>query len=106
MCRIILLISTILLCIGSQNSFSAAYCNDEKITSLTVSGDKVYFATDKSCSSWCQLDTNWSTEAINRAYSMMLAAKTTGKGLRFNWAEHNSPCENQLPAYASPRIFH
>lgn len=90
-----------LLLLGFANpTYAAIYCV-ENVTRVIVHGNgNVYFQTDKTCSGgWCQLD--WAeSERINRAYSLLLAARTTNTELIFNWQLEN--CGQVNETYSSP----
>lgn len=103
--KVVKILLFLIIVITSKLSFAGAYCTDEKITSLTMSGDSVYFTTDKSCSQWCKINPDWSEAAINRAYSMLMTAQSSDKGVRFYWNEHSVSCESVLPVYAMPGIL-
>lgn len=78
----------------------AEYCFSEKIGQLVLVGDNVYFTTNKTCASWCQVPANWSADARNRAYSLLLTAKTTNMLVSFNWPTASGACA-ALPTYSA-----
>jgi hypothetical protein len=84
----------------------AEYCFNEKVTSLVVQGNSVWFTTNKSCPSWCGLSTGLSTDAYNRYYSLLLTSLTTGKLITTYWSQtaagSNCPA---LPAYSLPDVI-
>lgn len=87
-------------------SISAAkadsYCS-ENVTGVIVLGDSLYFTTDKSCPNWCQINPNWDATAINRAMSAMMAAKTAGNTVEFEWPGTNTACSVE-PTYSNPGV--
>jgi hypothetical protein len=91
-------VATASLAFGS--SARADYCFSEKIGQLVLVGDNIYFTTDKTCSSWCQVPTTWSADARNRAYSLLLTAKTTKALVSFNWPSAAGACA-ALPVYSA-----
>lgn len=92
-----------MLFVISSTASAGAYCNNEKLTSIIVQGEQVYFTTDKSCPNWCQLDPTWSIDAFNRTYSMLLSAQAQKKEVRIYWREHSVACEGPVPTYSKPQ---
>lgn len=92
----------ILLCILSGSVWAGAYCYDEKLTSVIVNSGGIYFTTDKSCPNWCEINSSWSAEVINRSYSMLLSAQAQNRVVRFYWEEHATTCAGAVPVYANP----
>ncbi|MGR4867069.1 hypothetical protein [Caulobacter sp. LARHSG274] len=80
------------------------YCWSEKIDQVVLLGDNIYFATDKTCPTWCSVPTSWSAEARNRAYSMLLTAKAANRTLSFYWPTAATACA-VMPAYSAPDQF-
>lgn len=98
--RSLMLVCAALASLAFGSSARADYCFNEKIGQLILAGDSIYFTTDKTCSSWCQVPTNWSTDARNRAYSLLLTAKTTKTLVSFNWPTAPGACA-ALPTYSA-----
>ncbi|HWW24737.1 MAG TPA: hypothetical protein VNZ85_02450 [Caulobacter sp.] len=88
-------LASLMFCQSAQ-----AYCFNEKIGQLVLVGENIYFTTDKTCASWCQVPTNWSADARNRVYSLLLTAKTTNTLVSFNWPTAPSACA-ALPTYSA-----
>jgi hypothetical protein len=95
----IALVATMLLLPATQAR--AEYCFSEKITGVILIGDVIYFNTDKTCASWCQVDPTWSTDAKNRVYSMLLTAKTSNQLVSFHWPTATTACM-ALPTSSKP----
>lgn len=72
------------LWILSGSVWAGAYCYDEKLTSVIIASEGVYFTTDKSCPNWCRVNESWSEDAINRSYSMLLSAQAQIEGCPFD----------------------
>lgn len=89
-------------CLLPANAYAAAWCWNEQVMQLLVSGEYIHFTTDKSCPQWCRVDPNLSAEAQNRAYSTLLAAKSNGKKVSFNWAELSSECGGAVTVFSQP----
>ncbi|KRA64070.1 hypothetical protein ASD79_21135 [Caulobacter sp. Root655] len=77
----------------------AEFCYGEKVGKVIVSGEYIYFTTNKTCTAWCQIPASWSSEAKNRAYSMLLTARSTNTLVNFSWPAASSAC-TALPAFA------
>jgi D-alanyl-D-alanine carboxypeptidase len=72
------------LTIASAQASAAADCK-EQIKDLVVhSNGNIYFSTNLTCPTWCQLDMG-SEKQTDRAYSMLLAARVKGEELMFRW---------------------
>lgn len=99
MLKRIALVTALLLLPATQAH--AAYCFAEKIGQIVLVGDVVYFTTDKTCPSWCEVNPTWSTDAKNRVYSMLLTAKTSNQLVSFHWPAATTACM-ALPTYARP----
>jgi hypothetical protein len=80
----------------------AAFCFNESISYVIVSGDDIYFTTDKSCPDWCKVNASWSADAKKRAYAALLAAKMADRTISFAFSELTSTCAGPVPTYASP----
>lgn len=93
-----------IMCLGAGLAHADVGCT-ESITALIVHTDGyVYFETSKTCQSWCQL--NFSTAAANNnGYAMLLAAKTTGVSVTFDWPNIAS-CSTLNATYASPAYMY
>lgn len=94
-------VASLILCQSAQ----AAYCFSEKIGQLVLVGDNIYFTTDKTCSSWCAVPANWSADARNRVYSLLLTAKTTNTLVSFNWPGAATACAAQPTYSAFDQVF-
>jgi hypothetical protein len=95
----IALVATLLLLPATQAH--AEYCFSEKITGIILVGDAVYFTTNKTCASWCEVNSTWSTDAKNRVYSTLLTAKTSNQLVSFHWPAATTACM-ALPTYSKP----
>jgi hypothetical protein len=82
----------------------AEYCYSEKITALITDGSYVQFTTDKSCSSWCRINTGWSQAATDRAYSQLALAIGAGKLVTFFWTGTATGCPT-VPVYTAPELL-
>lgn len=100
MLRAVSIVAVMGACLLSSRVASAVGCT-EQITALIVHTDGyVYFETNETCHAWCQL--NFSTAAANNnGYAMLLAAKTQGVSVTFDWPNISS-CSTQNQTYASP----
>ncbi len=97
--RILLLLSFVL----TINVQAGVYCTEDITQLITHENGKVYFKTNKTCmNGWCHLD--WSSQdQIDRAYSVMLAARMSGNALVFYWRDLES-CSEINVTYASPGV--
>lgn len=93
-------IVVVLLMLAVNKSFAGIYCVENVDRVIVHSNGGVYFKTDKTCSGgWCQID--WAdADRIDRAYSMLLTAKTTGTPLTFYWLLES--CDQINETYSSP----
>lgn len=94
----------ILTCVALISATAAnadSYCS-ENVTQIIVKGDGVYFTSSKSCPNWCELNPSWDATAINRALSVMIAAKTAGTSVTFEWPDQSGPCSNVEQTYSAP----
>ncbi len=96
--KLVLLISLI-----SPVAFGGVHCT-EKITKVILhKNSNVYFTTDTTCNSWCQI--KWTGDRDkDRAFSALLTAKTADKAIQFYWENLNS-CSEKNPTYQSPSYF-
>lgn len=78
-----------------------AYCS-ETVTLIIVKAGAVYFTTSKSCQNWCELNPAWDANTINRSVALMIAAKTTGSPMMFEWPDQSSSCSNTEQTYSEP----
>jgi hypothetical protein len=104
------LISCIAACAGlvaMENVMAGEYCWNDKVTQLILKHEGVFFMTQKTCNSWCQVDPSWGAERINQVYSMLLASKISDRNITFFWNEHagGSPCQNFVPLNAKPGVI-
>ena len=94
-------ISLILLSIFSSITYAGIHCPETVTGAILHKNSNVYFTTNKTCkNSWCQI--KWTGDGDkNRALSMLLTAKASGKDIKFYWEDIDS-CEVQNKVYASP----
>jgi hypothetical protein len=78
---------------GVSSAHAGEYCTQEKITQIITGSGMVFFTTDKSCPNWCQLPTAWSTDSINRSYSLMLSAFMSNRKVAFYWPTAATACQ-------------
>lgn len=90
---------------ATSHAEAGAYCPQERLTSLIVQGDVIFFTTDKSCPGWCQVDQSWSVEGKKRAYATLLAAKISDRTVSFYWNELTSNCSGAVPTNAAPGLL-
>lgn len=81
------------------------YCT-EKITTLILNSSDIIFKSSKSCPNWCRVNSDWSEEQKNRAYSMLLAARTVDREITMYWEELSSNCEKAVEVHSSPSIIY
>lgn len=87
----------------SHFSYAGAHCTEEISSAILHENGNVYFQTNATCPNWCQI--KWSTEEDkNRAYSTLLAARTTDRKLTFYWNNLNA-CSEINPTYQSPEYM-
>lgn len=88
----------------SPSLWAGAGCS-EKITAVILhQNGNVYFKTNKVCSSfWCQIKYP-EGDALNRTYSLLLAARTSDKNIQFYWGNLNN-CEEKASVYESPKYL-
>jgi hypothetical protein len=96
--------AVVALMLPATAAHAGQYCWQEKIGTIVLLGDAIYFTTDQSCPSWCAVPGSWSADARNRAYSMLLTAKTTNRKIGFYWEGATTACQ-ALPVYSSPAQF-
>ena len=82
---------------------AGAYCT-EHVTQVIISGDSIYFTTDKSCPTWCSVDSTWSVNAQNRAYAALLTAQATQNAATFYWNDQASACSSTEATYSVPTV--
>lgn len=99
MLKRIALVATLLLLPATQAR--AEYCFSERISQIVLVGEAIYFNTDKTCASWCEVNPAWSTDAKNRVYSMLLTAKTSNQLVSFHWPTATTACM-ALPTHSKP----
>lgn len=91
--------------LAASHSFSGGYCT-EKITKLIIDSENIHFKSSKTCDGWCKIDSSWSEEQKDRAYSMLLAARTTDREVDFYWEQLNASCEKKLDPGNSPAVIY
>lgn len=96
-----ILIATCAALISAAPASADSYCS-ETITQIIIKNDAVYFTTNKSCPNWCELNPSWDATTINRALSVMIAAKTSGSSVTFEWPDQSGPCSNVEQTYSAP----
>lgn len=96
-----------ILCLSlfSTSLYAGDYCR-EKITTLILDGSNIHFKSSKTCPNWCRVNSNWSDEQKNRAYSMLLAARTADREVTMYWNELASNCEKVVETHSSPSVFY
>ena len=88
------------LAIGCAGAQADVWCLETVTQVIMHSNGGVYFTTNATCPSWCQL--NWSTaDAISKGYAMLLSANAQGKQVNFDWPSLSN-CTTQNATYASP----
>lgn len=87
----------------SGDALSGITCG-ESVTSVILHKNKnIYFTTDKTCTSWCQI--KWTAEGDkNRAFSALLAAKIAKNKISFRWPAIDA-CTEKNATYNSPDYF-
>jgi hypothetical protein len=83
----------------SSNAASAATCNEKVINIISHSNGNIYFTTDQTCPSWCQLAGN--PAFIKQSYAMFLTAGATDKTIAFAW-NNLASCGEKNAVYAIP----
>ncbi|TVZ37407.1 hypothetical protein P886_1748 [Alteromonadaceae bacterium 2753L.S.0a.02] len=88
----------------STGAIAGEYCWNDKVTKVIVKNNRVFFTSEKSCNSWCEIDSSWTKESINQAFTILTSAKVTNANVAFYWNEHDSgkPCQDFLPVYSMP----
>lgn len=91
-----------LICSTVLSPFAnAAVTCTEKITSVILhKNSSVYFTTDRTCPSWCQIKWNVDEDRA-KAFTLMLTAKTTNKDISIHWNELDS-CADKNITYSTP----
>ena len=90
----------ILLGLFSPVTFAGIHCEELINAAIIHKNSNVYFTTEKTCKSWCQV--KWPSEKDkDRVFSMLLTAKSANKPLTFYWSNLSS-CEEKNPTYQSP----
>ncbi len=77
-------------------SHAGDYCWNEKITQLILTGDDIFFTSEKSCLSWCRVNPAWSADAKNRAYATLLTARSTDRRVGFYFDSATVSCAAQV----------
>lgn len=99
--RKIFLLLVISFIISFTTAVSAGqYCTEHITQVIEHTNGNVYFTTDQSCPSWCELSRP-TTDSLNRGYSLLLSALLSGRYVRFYWPNASTPCQSE-PAYSSP----
>jgi len=82
-------------------SLAGIYCTEEITTVILHKNSELYFQSSETCpNSWCQI--KWVGEGDkDRAFSMLLAAKTASKKVVIYWESLDS-CDEENPTYTSP----
>ncbi|PKG37054.1 hypothetical protein [Psychromonas sp. Urea-02u-13] len=94
------IISLITLFAYSSIATAGVHCSEKIRGAILHKNSNVYFTTDTTCESWCQI--KWTGEGDkNRALSMLIASKTTDKSITFYW-ENISSCDVKNVTYESP----
>ncbi len=93
----------LILVLGSGEGVAGVTCL-ESVTSVILHKNRnIYFTTSDTCHSWCQI--KWSDESDkNRAFSALIAAKTSSNKLSFRWPGIDT-CEAKNTTYESPDYF-
>ena len=98
--RNILFVATTLMLSFSGSVFAGVSCTENVTEVILHSNSNIYFKTDKTCPSWCQIGFTDNAQK-GRAYGMLLSAATTKTNMRFNWLAIDS-CDQTNETYASP----
>jgi|SRR5271155_4764440 len=83
---------------------NATYCYGEQVNYVIWYGSAIYFTTNKSCPSWCQVDSTQASDVQDRAYSMLLSAKLSGNTLVIDWPQVTTSCA-VVPGLSVPDII-
>src|SRR5580704_8638770 len=85
------------LAMHSPAAYADATCTENVTGLISHTNGYVYFTTDQTCPSWCQI--NFATPDANKeAYAMLLSANAQGKTIVFSWANLTS-CSTHNPVY-------
>ncbi|RTZ24060.1 hypothetical protein [Vibrio penaeicida] len=89
-----------LMSLFTGSSFAGIHCTESISAAILHKNGNVYFTSSKTCKSWCQI--RWTSETDkDRAFSMLLAARTAKTPVTFYWGNLNS-CTEKNPTYQSP----
>ncbi|MCR9664450.1 hypothetical protein [Vibrio parahaemolyticus] len=93
----------LIICLIPFYSFAGVDCTEKISTVILHQNGNVYFQTDKTCGSWCQI--KWTSEKDkDRAFSMLLTAKTANQAVRLYWNDLSS-CSEKNVTYQSPEYI-
>ena len=92
---------SVLLMPGLANA--GVHCTEVIKSVVLHQNGNVYFTSSKTCNSWCQI--KWTGDGDkDRAYSQLLAARTTNREITFYWRNLSS-CDTKNPTYQSPEYM-
>ncbi|MEP0176626.1 MAG: hypothetical protein ABJH28_09220 [Paraglaciecola sp.] len=87
------------LFISSFCSHAAVSCKENILDLVVHNNGNVYFSTDNTCPNWCLADLG-SEKNNDRAYALLLAARTKGEALMMRW--DLAACSENNASYAKP----
>ncbi len=88
---------------ASSSAPAGVHCHEKITTLIYHDNGNVYFTTPAVCKNWCQIGAA-GEDARNRAFSLMLAAKTSDKRVNIYWRGHPS-CSTVIATYAKPEYI-
>ncbi|MDR7050152.1 hypothetical protein J2X54_002633 [Duganella sp. 3397] len=91
--------ATILGCLLTPKALAVVDCAEKVGNIISHTNGVIFFTTEKTCPSWCQVGGNAAT--VKNSYAMLLAAQASGKKMVFNWQDI-STCDEKNKTYAIP----
>lgn len=83
----------------TPSAFAVVDCIEKVGNVISHTNGVIFFTTDQTCASWCQVGGDATT--VKNSYAMLLIAQASGKKMVFNWADI-STCDAKNKTYAIP----
>lgn len=91
-------------CLLGSRAAQAVTCSEQVTYLILHENGSIFFETNQTCPNWCEL--NFATaEQDDNGYAMLMAAKTQGISVDFDWPNISS-CTAVNATYASPDFMY